>query len=110
MLTFEFPGFQRKYQFTLPESEPLLTEHPSYARLLRRATHRDPGRRFQSAGEMAEQLTGVLREVLSVDDGEPRPAFSGLFSPELRAIGTDLVPGTWTGTAPSPCPRRRAPR
>ena len=41
---------------------------------------------------MAEQLTGVLREVLSVADGQPRPAFSGLFSPELRAIGTDLTP------------------
>ena len=32
-----------------------------------------PGRRFQSAGEMTEQLTGVLEEVLSVADGEPRP-------------------------------------
>ena len=41
---------------------------------------------------MAEQLTGVLREVLAVADGQPRPAFSGLFSPELRAVGTDLVP------------------
>jgi serine/threonine-protein kinase PknG len=40
---------------------------------------------------MAEQLTGVLREVLSVADGQPRPAFSALFSPELRAIGTDLT-------------------
>ncbi len=106
VLTFEFAGFQRKYQFTLPESEPLLTRHPSYARLLLRATHRDPGRRFQSAGEMAEQITGVLREVLSVEDGQPRPAFSGLFSPELHAIGTDLVPaavaGNGTLTVPVP--------
>jgi serine/threonine-protein kinase PknG len=97
VLTFEFPGFQRQYQFTLPDDEPLLTGHPSYARLLRRATHRDPGRRFQTAGEMAEQLTGVLREVLSIDDGQPRPAFSGLFSPELRAIGTDLLPTVANG-------------
>ena len=92
VLTFEFTGFQGKYQFALPEDQPLLDQYPSYARLLRRATHRDPARRFQSAGEMAEQLTGVLREVLSVDDGQPRPSFSGLFSPELRAIGTDLIP------------------
>ncbi|HEX9040975.1 MAG TPA: tetratricopeptide repeat protein [Trebonia sp.] len=92
VLTFDFAGFQGKYRFTLPDDQPLLREHPSYARLLRRATHRDPGRRFQSAGEMAEQLIGVLREVLSADDGQPRPAFSGLFSPELRAVGTDLVP------------------
>jgi serine/threonine-protein kinase PknG len=46
---------------------------------------------------MAEQLTGVLREVLSVADGQPRPAFSGLFSPELRAIGTDLTPAVANG-------------
>ncbi len=97
VLTFEFSGFQGRYQFTLPEDQPLLAQYPSYARLLRRATHRDPGRRFQSAGEMAEQLTGVLREVLSLDDGQPRPSFSGLFSPELRSIGTDLVPATADG-------------
>ena len=58
------------------------------ARLLRRATDADPDRRFGSAGEMAEQLTGVLREVLAVADGTPRPAFSTVFSPELQAIGT----------------------
>jgi len=56
--------------------------------LLRRATHRDPERRFGSAGEMAEQLTGVLREVLATADGVPRSAFSTVFSPELQAIGT----------------------
>ena len=43
---------------------------------------------------MAEQLTGVLREVLAVADGVPRPAFSTLFSPEVQAIGTsaELAP------------------
>src|SRR5260221_12466188 len=38
---------------------------------------------------MAEQLTGVLREVLAVADGKPRPSFSSLFSPELHAIGAE---------------------
>ena len=60
---------------------------------------RRPGRRFQSAAEMAEQTTGVLKEVLSVADGEPRPTFSGLFSPELRAVGIDLKP-SGAGAAP----------
>ena len=92
VLTFDFAGFQGKNRFRLPDDEPLLMQQESYARLLRRATHRHPARRFQSAGEMAEQLTGVLREVLALADGQPRPAFSGLFSPELRAIGTDLSP------------------
>jgi serine/threonine-protein kinase PknG len=89
VLTFDF-AYQGEYKYRLPAAEPLLRQHESFARLLRRATHPDPKRRFQSAGELAEQLTGVLREVLSVADGEPRPSFSGFFSPELRAVGTDL--------------------
>jgi serine/threonine-protein kinase PknG len=98
VLTFDFTGFQGQNKFRLPDNEPLLAAQESYARLLRRATHLDPARRFQSADEMAEQLTGVLREVLSAADGQPRPAFSGLFSPELRAVGTDLSPAHSNGT------------
>jgi len=104
VLTFEFTGFQHQYRFQLPDNEPLLLQQESYTRLLRRATHRHPARRFQSAGEMTEQLTGVLREVLSVADGQPRPAFSGLFSPELRAVGTDLTPVPVTGHRPNGSP------
>jgi len=89
VLTFDFKGYQGTYKFTLPDNIPLLTEQESFARLLRRSTSADPDRRFGSAGEMAEQLTGVLREVLAVSDGNPRPAFSTVFSPELQAIGTD---------------------
>jgi serine/threonine-protein kinase PknG len=94
VMTFEFRGFQGTYKDTLPDGVPLFGEQESFARLLRRATHHDPDRRFSSAAEMAEQLTGVLREVLAVADGVPRPAFSGLFSPEVQAIGTsaDLAP------------------
>jgi serine/threonine-protein kinase PknG len=88
VLTFEFKGYQGSYKFTLPDAVPLLAQQESFSRLLRRATHRDPDQRFGSAGEMAEQLTGVLREVLAVADGTPRPAFSTVFSPELQAIGT----------------------
>ncbi len=88
VLTFEFKGYQSSYRFTFPDGVPLLEQQESFARLLRRATDADPDRRFGSAGEMAEQLTGVLREVLAVADGMPRPAFSTVFSPELQAIGT----------------------
>src|ERR1700683_3161051 len=97
VLTFEFKGFQSTYKDSLPDGVPLLVQQESLARLLRRATHRDPDRRFGSASEMAEQLTGVLREVLAVADGVPRPAFSSLFSPEVTAVGTALAPG-----APAP--------
>jgi serine/threonine-protein kinase PknG len=97
VLTFEFAGYQGEYKYRLPDAVPLLAEQESFARLLRRATDPDPERRFQSASEMAEQTTGVLREVLSVADGRPRPAFSRLFSQELRAIGVDLTPVTAGG-------------
>ena len=95
VLTFEFKGYQSSYKFTFPDGVPLLEQQESFARLLRRATDADPDRRFGSAGEMAEQLTGVLREVLAVADGTPRPAFSTVFTPELQAIGTgDDAAGT----------------
>lgn len=101
VLTFEFRGFQGTYKDTLPDGVPLLGEQESFARLLRRATHRDPDRRFGSAGEMAEQLTGVLREVLAVADGVPRPALSSLFSPEVQAIGTTADLAAAAPTAPA---------
>ena len=97
VLTFEFAGYQGEYKYRLPDAVPLLAEQESFARLLRRATDPEPDRRFQSAAEMAEQTTGVLREVLSVADGQPRPAFSRLFSPELRAIGAELEPVSAAG-------------
>ncbi len=54
---------------------------------------------------MAEQLTGVLREVLAVADGKPRPAFSALFSPELRAVGVGGAPWRTAAAAAQPAPR-----
>jgi serine/threonine-protein kinase PknG len=93
VLTFEFAGYQSTYKNSLPDPAgiPLLASQESFTRTLRRATHADPDRRFGSAAEMAEQLTGVLREVLAVADGSPRPAFSALFSPELQAVGVPPV-------------------
>ena len=102
VLTFEFKGYQSSYKFTFPDGVPLLEQQESFARLLRRATHPDPERRFGSAGEMAEQLTGVLREVLATADGVPRSAFSTVFSPELQA---DRERAT---TPPDPRSRGRA--
>ncbi len=89
VMTFDFKGFQGDYKYRLPDGVPLLDQHESYRRLLLRATNPDPGRRFGSASEMVDQLTGVLREVLAVGDGKARPSYSRVFSPELRAVGTD---------------------
>ncbi len=89
VLTLDFAGYTSTYKESLPDpaKAPLLAEQESFARLLRRATHPEPRRRFFVADDMAEQLTGVLREVLAVGDGRQRPALSTRFSPELRAIG-----------------------
>jgi len=91
VLSFDFTGFTTTYADRLPEPAdvPLLAREESFYRLLRRATHPDPDRRFRSAAEMREQLLGVLREVLSARDGVPRPALSTEFTPEVRAFGTE---------------------
>ena len=102
VLTFEFRGFQGRFSTSLPDGVPLLEQQESFARLLRRATHSDPGRRFGSAGEMAEQLTGVLREVLATADGVPRPFFSTVFSPEGDAVGTGASGIAQALTTPAP--------
>ncbi len=93
VLSFEFSGYQTTYQHSLPDLSgvPALAHQESFLRALRRATDADPDRRFESAGEMAEQLIGVLREVLAVADQRPRPAFSTLFGPELRTIGVPTI-------------------
>jgi serine/threonine-protein kinase PknG len=115
VLTFEFRGFQGRFSTSLPDGVPLLEQQESFARLLRRATHSDPGRRFGSAGEMAEQLTGVLREVLATADGTPRPAFSAVFTraddppePALLTGGTHPPRPPLGGTGPPGLLRRPA--
>ena len=61
VLTFQFTGFTGTYKHSLPDpaTVPLFAQQESFYRLLRRATDPDPGHRFASAGDMAEQLTGV---------------------------------------------------
>lgn len=62
-----------------PETEPLLARYESLYRFLLRATHLDPQERFSGTEEMTDQLTGVLREVLSIDDGRAWPGLSARF-------------------------------
>lgn len=70
-----------------PEVEPLLVQHESLHRFLLRATDADPEARFASMEEMADQLTGVLREVLAVEDGQARPGMSTCFGPARAVFG-----------------------
>ncbi|MFE3192928.1 tetratricopeptide repeat protein [Nocardia sp. NPDC059240] len=100
VLTFNF-DYRGAYRYTLPPAAevPLLGQFPSFRRLLERATATDPNERFGSASEMAEQVTGVLREVVAAEDGQPRPALSTVFSGERAAFGSD--PQQWPATPPT---------
>ncbi|WP_030442363.1 serine/threonine-protein kinase [Actinoplanes subtropicus] len=88
VLTTDFRGYQSTFKDSLPDRNefPVYRQFESYYRLLLRATRLDPAERFVDAGEMSDQMLGVLRQVLAAG-GEPRPAPSRLFTGELR---TDL--------------------
>ena len=67
-----------------------LGTYESFYRFLHRATHPDPRSRFATADEMAEQLTGVLRQVLAADGITQQPAASARFTPERAVAGTGV--------------------
>ncbi|MEU7562582.1 serine/threonine-protein kinase [Streptomyces eurythermus] len=94
VLTFDFQGYTTVYADCLPDPDTIevFRRYESFYRLLVRATDPDPDRRFGSAQEMAEQLTGVLREVVALGTGQPRPALSTLFGPEVKVTDTELFP------------------
>ncbi|MFE7129558.1 tetratricopeptide repeat protein [Streptomyces sp. NPDC057638] len=92
VLTFDFQGYTNVFAESLPDPEHIevFRTYESFYRLLVRATDPHPERRFASAEEMSEQLTGVLREVVALQTGRPRPSLSSLFWPELRVTDTEL--------------------
>ncbi|MER5177160.1 tetratricopeptide repeat protein [Streptomyces sp. NPDC002896] len=92
VLTFDFQGYTNVFADSLPDPDNIevFRKYESFYRLLVRATDPDPARRFASAQEMSEQLTGVLREVVALQTGRPRPALSTLFGPEVKVTDTEL--------------------
>ena len=88
VLTTDFRGYQSTFKDSLPDRGEFAVyrQFESFYRLLLRATRVDAAERFVDAGEMSDQMLGVLRQVLAAG-GEPRPAPSRLFTGELR---TDL--------------------
>jgi serine/threonine-protein kinase PknG len=93
VLSTDFRGYQSTFAHSLPDRADVdcYTQFESYYRLLVKATATDPAERFHSADDMAEQLLGVLREVLAAD-GDLHPAPSRLFTAELRA---ELATADW---------------
>jgi len=86
-------------EFDLPDpaSVPLFARCDSLYRVLQRATASEPDERFQSAAAMADQLTGVRRELLAQRDEKPEPGPSSCFTGDL-------------GGRPGPAEWHRLPR
>jgi serine/threonine-protein kinase PknG len=70
-----------------PATAPVLARHESLYRAILRATDVDPARRFQSMDELADQLTGVLHEIVAVDKDAEQPRMSSQFSPQRGIYG-----------------------
>ena len=83
VLTLDLPGYQNELRHALPDpaGHPALERFDSFHRFLLKATAPHPDDRFQSADEMADQLWGVMREVVALSTGIPRPAPPVAFGP-----------------------------
>ena len=90
VLLMEF-RFQSVYEFDLPPpaEQEVLARYDSLNRFLLKATQRHPNLRFQSADEMADQLAGVLRDVVA-GTRPPQPVESTLFQGDLLAMNEEL--------------------
>jgi len=90
--------FQGQYEYSLPSDEdvPLFQQHASLYRFLLKATRPNRDERFQTAEEMAEQLVGVLREIVIDTEQDSGPVQSAVFAgdgvtPSGRLTATDRV-------------------
>jgi serine/threonine-protein kinase PknG len=81
-------GFSKEHLYSLPspQEEPLFAKQESLYRFLLKSTAENPDERFQSADEMAEQLLGVLREVVAIETRTPRPTTSTMFGGDMLAL------------------------
>ena len=70
-----------------PDTVPVLAKHESLYRAIKRATDPDPEQRFSSIGEMADQLTGVLHEIVAAETNVAQPRSSNYFSPQRAVFG-----------------------
>jgi serine/threonine-protein kinase PknG len=88
VLITNISGFSsnNQYQLPSPHEEPLFAANQSLYRFLLKSTAQNPDDRFQSADEMAEQLLGVLREVVALSTGVPRPGVSNHFGGDMLAL------------------------
>jgi len=90
VLVTSISGFSKEHRYSLPtpHEEPLFARQESFYRLLLKSTAEKAADRFESADEMAEQMLGVLREVVAKETNVPRPAQSSHFGGDLLSFET----------------------
>jgi len=88
VLITNIKGFSKEHLFTLPnaDEDPIFAQHESLYRFLIKATAENPDDRLQTADEMADQLLGVLREMVALETNVPRPTSSNLFNGDQLAL------------------------
>ncbi len=79
VIRFVFHTGPFQYGLPTPAAEPLFVRWESLYRLLLKATAAHPDDRFQTADVFAEQLTGVLREVVAISQSRSIPSTSEHF-------------------------------
>ncbi|MFT7474989.1 MAG: serine/threonine-protein kinase PknG [Verrucomicrobiales bacterium] len=107
VLALNFVYHQGQYQYEIPTAidEPLFDRWESLYRFLLKATAEHPDDRFQTADDMAEQLLGVLREIVAIGERSPRPTSSALFGGDRLAavmLEDDSIVGTDWRALPTP--------
>ena len=95
VLTLDFRGYQTTYEHSLPDpaDHPALSRFASFHRFLLKATAPHPDDRFQSTPELADQLIGVMREVVALTTGEPQPGPSNVFGGVPSDAGSPVAAG-----------------
>ncbi|HEY9704629.1 MAG TPA: tetratricopeptide repeat protein, partial [Allocoleopsis sp.] len=88
VLITDIPGLTKQYLYTFPtpEEKPIFAEQESLYRFLLKATAENPDDRFQTADEMAEQLLGILREVVALETNIAHPAPSSIFGGDMLSM------------------------
>jgi serine/threonine-protein kinase PknG len=90
VMVTNIPGFSKEnlYKLPSPQEAPLFAQEESLYRFLLKATAEHPDDRFQSAEEMADQLLGVLREIVARQKGEPQNTTSQFFGGDALSLIT----------------------
>ncbi len=88
VLLTDIKGFSSDHQYSLPnaEEDPVFANQESLYRFLIKTTAENPDDRFQSADEMADQLLGILREIVAIETNTPRPSSSTVFGGDMLAL------------------------